>query len=67
MKEEHNNSEYDELSVGGAKLFRYADDTALFSATPGPKTKEKYKLDSKQSSDSACQSIRSYVISEHRL
>ena len=36
MEEEHTNSEYDELSVGGTKIseFRYADDTALFSTTP---------------------------------
>ena len=36
VEEEQNNSEYDELSVGGTKIteLRYADDTALFSTTP---------------------------------
>ena len=36
MEEEQNNSEYDELSVGGTTIteLRYADDTALLSTTP---------------------------------
>ena len=36
VEEEQNNSEYDELSIGGTKIteLRYADDTALFSTTP---------------------------------
>ena len=36
VEEEQNNSEYDELSVGGTNIteLRYADDTALFSTTP---------------------------------
>ena len=36
VEEEQNNSEYDELSVGGTKIteLRYADYTALFSTTP---------------------------------
>ena len=35
VKEEQSDTEYDELSVGGATITesRYADDTALFSTT----------------------------------
>ena len=36
VKEEQSNSEYDELSVGGARIteLKYAHDTGLFSTTP---------------------------------
>ena len=36
VEEEQNNSEYDEISVGGTQItkLRYADDTALLSTTP---------------------------------